>query len=151
LTCLLTDKPRRILASPTSSTDSGLVIYRDLPSLTRTRDFSPLTSQAKLETPVMWLAGPRNNFTPRWIFLQIRQRGTGTDDLTLEEYTDQNPSTPTTYTIDNKTTAGPFRYRKDLGKFRGVEWVQYKLTGPSSGNQFDIERAVLAYDEEVGR
>lgn len=97
----------------------------------------------------MWMAGPRNVFTPRWIFLQIRQRGTGTEDLTLEEYTNLNPSTPTTYTIDNKATAGPFRYRKDLGAKRGVEWVQYKLVGPSTGNQFDVEKAVLAYEEEV--
>lgn len=142
----------RILGSPTSSTDTGLIMYKDLPSLTRTRDFSALTSTATMSTPVMWLGGPGVRVTPRYLFLQVRQRGisqlTG-QELVVTPYYDEQVAPA--ITLSPRTDEGSWRYRVDLGRQRGIDSVQFVINGPSTGNQFDIESAVVGYDVEAIR
>lgn len=134
----------RLLASPAASTDTGLVMYRDLPSLSRTRDFSPLEATTKLTTPMMWIVGPRSKATVRHLFLQIRQRGDSTGDLVLKTFYDNQSGIEKT--LENKGS-GARRYRIDLGTVRDVSGVKFEITGPPGGNQFDIEDAVLGFDE----
>jgi len=140
---------KRLLASPTASTDTGLILYKDLPTSSRVRDFSPLTSRTKLSSPVMHLAGPRSVMTPRYLFLQIRQRGTSPDQLTLTVKYDE--SSGDTQKIKLRPSSMSYRERLDLGAKKGVSSVQFELEGPESGNQFDIESALIGYDEETVR
>lgn len=144
LTAMIAADAGRVLASPLSSTDTGLIMYRNMPSLTRTRDFSPLTSAAFLRTPMMWIVGPRSKATVRWLFLQIRQRGNASGQITLKTFYDN--ASGVVKTLENKGS-GARRYRVDLGTVHDVSGIQFEVTGPDNDNQFDIEDAVLGFDE----
>jgi len=137
----------RLLSSPVNSTDTGLIFYKDLPSLTRTRDFTPLTSSCRAVSPTIWAAGPGSTFTPRHLFLQIRQRGAVEGELVLKTRYDE--AEPVVRPITKKLSSGAYRYRIDLGSVRGTSSIQFEVLGPSEGNQFDIEAARLGFDEEV--
>ncbi len=143
---LMGDSGKRLLGQPTASTDTGLLFYKDLPPVSRFRDFSPIVAQTKLSSPVMWLAGPGQTITPRWLFLQIRQRGNGAEQLKLTTHYDD--SSGNIELLDVNSSAGVYRRRIDLGAKRGVSSLQFDLEGPTSGNQFDIESAMIGYDVE---
>ncbi len=139
----------RLLASPAASTDTGLIYYKDLPAASRSLDFSPLTKTVKLLTPDMWLVGPRSKMTPHWLFLQVRQRGTGAQTLTVKSYYDG--VLKSTDTVGAHATEGAWRERIDLGDAKGVSSIQFSIEYASTGNMYDVETAILGVDEETIR
>jgi len=142
---LIGETGKRLLAQPASSTDTGLLYYKDQPSLTRDRDFYPITAKTKLKSPLMWLVGPRTTMTPRYLFLQIRQRGSGENKLRLTVSYDE--SSGDVREIKNRTSSQTYRERIDVGAKRGAHCVQFTIEGPDNGTQYDIESALLGYDE----
>jgi hypothetical protein len=120
-----------------------------MPTLTRERDFAPITAQTKLTSPVMHLGGPRSVITPRYLFLQIRQRGSTSGQLILR--TSYGESGFIEKELELKPSSGSYRKRIDLGAKRGVDSVQFELEGPAAGNQYDVEQALLGFDEEALR
>jgi hypothetical protein len=147
---MISDYGKRLMAQPKSSTDTGLFYYKDLPAGTRVRDFSPVTSDATLTTPVMWLGGAKSRITPRWLFLQLRQRGSGgSPDQRLRVETRYDGSSGNIHYVPLQPDSRAFRDRVDLGAKRGATNVQFVITGPSTGNQYDIEKATIGFDEEV--
>jgi len=94
--------------------------------------------------------GSNQKVTPRYLFLQVRQRGA--NDLTPMTLTvTYDESTTKDYEIETKPNSGVWRHRIDLGTKKSCSSISFTITGPSVGNQYDIEQAILGFEAETIR
>lgn len=145
-----------LLATPGGSSQSGMLNWRSAPKGERARDFAPLSEEFEVQTPEMWLVGPEYKFSPRHLYLKLRQRGGDPSQtgLTVTAYYDGQARQPVYIEPLYISEPTSFRRRIDLGTDKSVSSIRFKInqTVPDGEESlFDIEGAVLEYFVEAIR
>lgn len=145
-----------LIATPASSSSSGMVIWRLAPKGERVRDFDPLAEEFEAQTPEMWPVGPEYKFTPRHLYLKLRQRAgdasqTGIEVTPIYDGQERTPIYVQPITVTEPTS---FRKRLDLGSDKSISSIRFKFSQRiPDGEQtlFDIEGVTLEYIVEAVR
>jgi len=143
-----------LLSAPKAATAGGLLSYKEIPKGDRVKDFGTLPETFTVWTPEMWLGGPETKFTPRHLFLKLRQRveGEGQSELTVTPVYDGVAGED--LFIEPNSVAGAFWVRLDIGQKAGISSLQLRFSHTVLGTEtaiFDIERGIVGYDVEERR
>lgn len=125
--CLYNQNDTQLFA-PKNATTGSLLSYRMMPPTTRTKDFDTLTEAFTYETPEMWVVGPEEKVTPRYLFVKFRQRGGTANQTGVSLTIEYDGSDGETLVFDPFPTAGVHWYRKTLGNTRGISAVKFKFS-----------------------
>lgn len=117
-------------------------------SNTRLYDFNEEMS-FRASTGKLALKGPQFEYTPRWIYLQLRNN----DDSAPNQLNLLVESDNGSQTFTFETTRELQRFTKGIAAFAGADWIQFTFSAASSLNNgsIDIEKAVLGVDMEAPR
>lgn len=112
-------------------------------SSARDYDFTGGTNY-EASTGKLALLGPSVTYTPRWLYLQLRNQDTTLpNSLFVTITTDINEDDPELQGI--MVTDAVQRKRIDLGRYRGAAWLQigYRAASSAIAGAIDIEKSVL--------
>lgn len=137
---------QRMVYGPQNASTVALLQYRDLTTGARTRDGS-LSETFKVHTPEMWVGELVRPFTPRTLYIQVRQRGGDSGDAGLVITPIYDGAAQTTQTISPKNGGSQtFLHRADVGYAQGVTKVQFRFEqtcGTSDDALLEPEKLVL--------
>ena len=138
--------------SPKNATVGSLFSYRTLPAFTPGKDFDTLDETFEAWTPELWMGGPSEKQSPRYLYLKLRQHGgtTGDTGLTVTPYYNGTAGTP--MVVPAQATPGPFWVRESFDfAAAGSNWLQLRFSQmlPSTeASAMDIEEVVIGFNRE---
>lgn len=148
--CIASRRYRQVF-TPKNATVGSILNYREVPQGTRAKDFDTLGETFHLLTPEIWAASVTQKFTPRYLFLKLRQRGGSELDSPLVVTPYFNGVQGTAREIAPLETAGTRHARISLAEDRlakGIMHIQFDITQTALSGEsaiFDIEEINLAY------
>lgn len=154
--CIYNHDDMQVFA-PKNATVGSLLNYRNMPGSTRIKDFGTLSEAFEAWTPEMWLVGPEEKFTPRYLFYKIRDRlgDNAAATLTVTPYV--NGTAATARTIGPFASPGVYRGRISLAEnavAKGIASYQLRITSTATSTNadtYDIEELVIGYNVEAVR
>lgn len=151
---VLYNHDRTLLFAPQNATAGSLLSYRYHPGTTLGKDFDTLSEEFEAWTPEIWPLGPEQRLTPRYLFLKVRQRGSGYEQagLTITPVYDGREQNPVT--VEPFDSAGVYWVRKSIGSERGVSSFQLKFTQTATNGTsvvWDVEECTLGFNSEKVR
>jgi len=129
---------------------SGPLAYQIQGVPDRIADFAPHETTYHVKSQILFLNGPNFKYTPRHLFLQVRRHG-GISPVNITIRAGGNTIEERTWEISSGIEVS--RERVDIGWVQGKSWLQIEAeeTVVSSGDPFEIEKAILGVDVEPRR
>lgn len=140
-----------LLFGPKNASVGSILSYREEPGAARGKDFNTLSEAFEAWTPEIWPLGPDQNLTPRYLFLKLRQRGSGYGQVGLTVIPFYDGREQESLLIEPFDYAGVYRVRKSLGAERGVSSFQlrfYQTATNGTSVVWDIEEVTVGFNVE---